>query len=322
MRSGTGRLVGHEPAASCVSRPRWAGALGATVVGSDLAASVLTENTTLQRNVVGCPGTGLVVAGDGVALDLNGHKVSGSGTGTGVEIQGAGAVVHNGSIVGFGDGVDFTSEQAGGALKHLRIVRNGAGVYVEPILRAYGAVSIEDSVIAENAGAATSLTPIGSRDFTLVRSRVTGNGGRYAVYMRLGGLAIFEDNVISGNAGDGVFTRDVVARFVGNTVSRNGGNGIDVFDSSATPYPYFFANNTANRNGKLGISFNLEIIDPSYADGGGNTARGNGDPRQCVGISCTPKRAFIMKGCGKGRDREGRLRKAAWRWGLVRAGAE
>ena len=39
--------------------------------------------------------------------------------------------------------------------------------------------------------------------------------------------------------------------------------------------------NTANDNGELGI----EAV-PGVVDGGGNRARGNGDPRQCVGVTC------------------------------------
>jgi hypothetical protein len=39
--------------------------------------------------------------------------------------------------------------------------------------------------------------------------------------------------------------------------------------------------NTANDNGDLGI----EAV-PGVIDGGGNRARGNGNPAQCLNVSC------------------------------------
>jgi hypothetical protein len=39
--------------------------------------------------------------------------------------------------------------------------------------------------------------------------------------------------------------------------------------------------NEASRNGDLGIEAVRGVI-----DGGGNVARGNGDPRQCTNIAC------------------------------------
>jgi hypothetical protein len=41
--------------------------------------------------------------------------------------------------------------------------------------------------------------------------------------------------------------------------------------------------NRANRNGELGIEGSEHVI-----DAGGNRARRNGDPRQCVGVACRP----------------------------------
>jgi hypothetical protein len=40
--------------------------------------------------------------------------------------------------------------------------------------------------------------------------------------------------------------------------------------------------NRAHRNSALGMN-----AAPGTIDGGGNSARNNGDPRQCVGVVCT-----------------------------------
>jgi hypothetical protein len=62
-----------------------------------------------------------------------------------------------------------------------------------------------------------------------------------------------------------------------NIATRNGDDGIDV-DSPATSVTA----NVANDNVDLGI----EAV-TGVTDGGGNRARGNGNPAQCVGVACS-----------------------------------
>jgi parallel beta-helix repeat protein len=61
--------------------------VGATAVGGSraLASQVscgerITADTTLQQDLVNCPNHGIVIAADGITLDLNGHLVDGDGT--------------------------------------------------------------------------------------------------------------------------------------------------------------------------------------------------------------------------------------------------
>jgi parallel beta-helix repeat protein len=61
-----------------------------------------------------------------------------------------------------------------------------------------------------------------------------------------------------------------------NAASRNGDDGIDVESQSTT-----LTKNTANHNDDLGI----EAV-PGATDGGGNKARGNGNPLQCTNVFC------------------------------------
>jgi parallel beta-helix repeat protein len=61
-----------------------------------------------------------------------------------------------------------------------------------------------------------------------------------------------------------------------NKVFRSGGHGILVGNPRTT-----LARNTANRNGDLGIKAVAGVT-----DGGGNIAHNNGDPRQCVNVTC------------------------------------
>jgi parallel beta-helix repeat protein len=61
--------------------------VGSTAVGGGraLASQVscgerITADTTLQQDLVNCPNHGIVIAADGITLDLNGHLVDGDGT--------------------------------------------------------------------------------------------------------------------------------------------------------------------------------------------------------------------------------------------------
>jgi hypothetical protein len=79
-------------------------------------------------------------------------------------------------------------------------------------------------------------------------------------------------------ASDGILVAAAASdtRVVGNLVERYPGDGIQV-DSPSTVLRY----NAANDNGDLGI----EAV-PGVT-GTGNTATGNGNPLQCVGITCS-----------------------------------
>jgi len=65
----------------------------------------------------------------------------------------------------------------------------------------------------------------------------------------------------------------------GNRTGRNGDDGIDVepFDFGSVT----LGSNRAFFNSDLGIE-----AAPGTTDGGGNKARHNGNPGQCVGVSC------------------------------------
>jgi parallel beta-helix repeat protein len=87
-------------------------------------------------------------------------------------------------------------------------------------------------------------------------------------------------NRVVGSAEDGISLSG--AGTTGTTViesnvsNGNGDDGIDVDTTKAV-----ISQNIANDNGDLGI----EAV-PGVTDGGGNRARGNGNPAQCLNVSC------------------------------------
>jgi hypothetical protein len=101
-----------------------------------------------------------------------------------------------------------------------------------------------------------------------------------------GGIVLFGDdftvvaNLVSEiDARDGIRVEPAATGTLlkANLTTRNGDDGIDV-DSPATTVTA----NVANDNLDLGI----EAV-AGVTDGGGNRARGNGNPAQCVGVACS-----------------------------------
>ena len=92
-----------------------------------------------------------------------------------------------------------------------------------------------------------------------------------------------ERNVANGNGGNGIDSFDSHGAFVENVTNRNGGHGLVIGDFDSTHGPlHEVTRHTGNHNGGLGIVTSLEGV----LDGGRNQARGNGDPRECVGVAC------------------------------------
>ena len=63
----------------------------------------ITQDTTLDSDLVNCPARGLVIGADGVDLDLAGHTISGTGSAFfGIEARvRSGLSVHDGTVTGF-----------------------------------------------------------------------------------------------------------------------------------------------------------------------------------------------------------------------------
>jgi parallel beta-helix repeat protein len=144
------------------------------------------------------------------------------------------------------------------------------------------------------------LDVVGSSD-NLVRKNVVVLGGRYGLvvdeasrnlvekntihdYQVFGILVqrsadnVIEKNEASGNGLDGIrmFTPSGPNLFRHNEASGNNQNGFHISPAGQT-----LTGNTADANGQLGID-----AAPGTIDGGGNKARGNGNPAQCVGVAC------------------------------------
>jgi parallel beta-helix repeat protein len=260
--------------------------------------SLITTDTTLDSDVGPCVGDALIVATDGVTLDLGGHTVSGAGTGAGVRVAGhTGVEVMNGTIEGFHTG--FVLDEADG--NHIWSLTLRDNLRQGITVAGSDANMIEKNSILDNDGDAIRL---GLSDGNVVRKNVAvgnvfgigvadGSDGNLVeknsvLATRVFGIAVFsnatnnrveKNDVLGTLLGDGITVASDSSgtQITKNVASGNADDGIDVENQTTT-----VTANAANGNADLGI----EAV-PGTTDGGGNRASGNGNPAQCTGVICS-----------------------------------
>src|SRR5574338_1261864 len=98
--------VGPASAATVTHRPPRTDALPVTT----LACGAQVSGDVTLDNDLDCVGNGFSVSGDDIAVDLNGHTISGNGTGNGITVNTSHRVrIFGGSIRGFQSGIFVAS---------------------------------------------------------------------------------------------------------------------------------------------------------------------------------------------------------------------
>jgi parallel beta-helix repeat protein len=174
------------------------------------------------------------------------------------------------------DGPAVLMEEADGNRVRSNRVNRGAGILVGPGDRnviARNRVSRVDDGIAIEKGVGNLVAGNVVRDArkTGIRLGIT--------HPSLGGANnVVRGNLVSGSGGDAfrVYPKDRHGLLSRNIAIGSGDDGFDV-QGHATK----LTNNRSVRNHDLGIEAVRRVI-----DGGGNTARHNGDPRQCTNVVC------------------------------------
>ncbi len=90
--------------------------------------------------------------------------------------------------------------------------------------------------------------------------------------------------MVSGSTEHGVLVEHGGALVEGNVATGNGDDGLHLLSDREDGI--VVTNNTANDNADLGIFALRSDLGGPIVDGGGNKASGNGNPDQCVGVSC------------------------------------
>jgi nitrous oxidase accessory protein NosD len=309
----------------------------------------ITTDTTLAADVTNCPDDAIVIGGDDVTLDLNGHTVGGKGTGVGIDDTAghSGVTIESGTVTGFDVGVvvadagetRVTALSAQGGIAGILVVSShgirvtenavtqtsgyaipmfdtshvlaagntlrddkhgillsggGHGVFTgNRALRSGGGVEVDqatDNLVADNlmvdGGDAVGLTD--TTDTLVTHNRMSRLGFRYPETGGFGVLldgsdhVVVRDNLMSHSHGPLIYVTQIEGvhppadDLIEHNVADDGLIGVAV-DFPGT----VLSGNEADFNERLGIQ-----AVPGTIDGGGNRARGNGDPRQCTVIAC------------------------------------
>ena len=280
--------------------------------------AVVSHDITLHADLVGCPGDGLVVGASGVRINLNGFSISGSKAPGSVGIRNLG---YDGVRVDGGGPFATVQEFETGLLitGAKRVTVNGLltrsvtfGIRLERSDRAtlrgndVGFVEFETDCVPI---APTGILMVDS-DHATIRDNKTQLTGYGIMLIRS------HDNLIKGNGAapetsDGNFCSGIVLlasnanRVVGNVAAQNRGGHPDVGDGifvDARSKGTVLRGNSAATNIDDGIDVEnatTKVFD-NHADtnddygiesvagvtAGGNTASGNGNPAQCLNVSC------------------------------------
>lgn len=243
----------------------------------------LTQSTTLANDLVDCAGNGLVVAANGITIDLAGHTIDGTnarrpGTGGIMNTRHKNVTVENGTITDFYFTAAGVQGAGGNVLRKLTIRNIGAGckrgdVCAGIFLTNAPRTRIVGSVISNDVRAfqVNGIDVYSSPAADVERNRIERNAGE--------GLAMFQSpnsrvsgNHFEANKGNGLDvngTSDVV-RVSANTSRGNGNAGIAVGANRGARV----LGNTVSSNRDVGLLlFNLE---DSVARGNKASDNGNG----------------------------------------------
>lgn len=292
---------------------------GSALANHVQCGDLIRQDTTLDSNL-NCQGRGLYVLGN-VTLDLGGHTITGPGQYSSpiylyegvVTSGGFTTTIENGTIRDFDEGV--SSDASHGIFRNLRIIDNHDG------LDGSGWLEISNNSFSGNAGSIGANTGIGfgftapiviennTVTHTIGNPGISVNGFAQGTYGHDDPISIRGNTVTDTQGDSGIdalgsgqisIERNVV------TQTHSGGPGIEI--RSSFPYPdtgqFLVTNNQVDHNVKDGINSavsainltgnhtwfngNLGIEAMPGTLGGGNWAKHNGNPLQCVpGTLCS-----------------------------------
>lgn len=183
-----------------------------------------------------------------------------------------------------GSAIDLGNHAVGNRVEYNRAADNGDGIIVvdsqETIIRHNLVTGTGFSGLPDTAGLGLFID---GGDHNAVDGNVVTGGRGPALFVAqweapsAPSHTTLTGNVATSKLDDGIHvepgaTDTLVAR---NLADRSGDDGIDVAAGTTVE------RNAADRNGDLGIE-----AAPGVTDGGGNRARGNGNPLQCTGVAC------------------------------------
>jgi Right handed beta helix region len=224
-------------------------------------------------------GTCILIAANGVSVDLQTHTIAGNGTGFGITDGGnsaAGIVVTNGTIQTFDTGIAFDGGGRAVTVAAMLVQNNRNGGIRILGLNTSSPSTVVNSTANNNGGEGIQLCC-----GTVFNSEASGNG---TVGIGGGpGLSI-QSSKADGNGGHGIFADGEV---IGVTANGNGGSGIRLDSSPGSSV----ITSTALQNVGSGISLlcpSTAVSNKSLHNSSGNLVEAPGSfgqPLDCVNFN-------------------------------------
>ncbi len=235
----------------------------------DCGDEILTD-TRLEADLGPCPADGLLINGNGITLDLNGHRITGSGAGFGIHTGEGGqniTIKGPGTITRFSEGVRFGSASVTGLVYDLVLTQNQIGIVISRGVGGGQIRVLKNNIVGTNRQT-VGIAMSGSGPIYVYQNMIRGHYEAVRTGSEVYGF--IDENLITLNQiGIGVGgSKDACVSIRGNRVTLNLGDGIRTFDwgtaaaaLSATdtdpcPAGFFGAiveNNTVSFNGGDGI---------------------------------------------------------------------
>jgi parallel beta-helix repeat protein len=229
---------------------------------------LITQSTLVMNSLLECPADGLIIAADGIILDLNARMIDGVGLGTGIRNDGYdGVTIRNGTIQEFDHGVLIGLGTMRNVVETLTIRLNqiagvelsGAGTHRN---------RIRSNTVIDNANGIALLS--GTTGGLVLGNTLSGNSAIGLLIQDASGNQI-EANIVGGGSDDAVLLSGASDNtLLDNTISSPGDGGVQVIAASQR--------NRIERNSVAGTGDAGFVIKDS--DGNqliGNTARDNSD---------------------------------------------
>jgi len=190
----------------------------------------ITADTTLDRDLTGCPSNGIIIGADDITLDLKGHTISGDGKPVrrcprrqpcdmGVlNDRHDGVTVRNGSLRGFGVGVLI------GGVRGNRLVglSSSHNQYFGFVIADSARSVIRDSSATDNPRPdGDGLGVFMSHDLRIVNNSFRRNG-QIGIHIENSTGNLIKGNEFVGNGDFGVFVQADGTQLRGNHCVRNG----------------------------------------------------------------------------------------------------
>lgn len=177
-----------------------AAALSLFSIGASACGLTISTDFTLEKDLVGCAGDGIVVTGNDLTIDLNGHSILGlrKERTSGIRLSGvSGVTIENGTVASFERGIYLTNS------KNVTVNQVAVNANRYEGLMAYqsSGVSVVDSSFANNTRAGIWIY---DSDAELIGNLGLDNPNR--TFYLSGGQVALSENVARGGAYYSAFT--------------------------------------------------------------------------------------------------------------------